>query len=334
PGAAPLDVGGFGTDSRDPLLHCLGHELRSVVGPDVSGKAPQDEQVGQNVDHIDRLELAGDTDRQAFMGELVEHVEHPVLASLVGAVLDKVVGPDMIALLRPQPNARSVGQPEPAALGVLMGDLQPLTLPDTLDPLVVDCPARLAQQFGDLAIAVAAVLPSKLDNIGGEKRPVPPSAQDPALCRAMLPERRTGATLGDMQLRSHLLNAGTATRGACRMSLSSVKSETALRSRLFSSSRSLRRFTCSLFSPPNSWRHRSSVTSLTRIWRIASAMACPCETRTSTCRSFATISSGLYRFLAITVLLDVKRHTSSRTTSMGADQYSISSGERDVTVTL
>jgi hypothetical protein len=32
-----------------------------------------------------------------------------------------------------------------------VGDLQPLALPDTPDPLVVDCPARLAQQFGDLA---------------------------------------------------------------------------------------------------------------------------------------------------------------------------------------
>src|SRR5215470_17610706 len=32
----------------------------------------------------------------------------------------------------------------------------------------------------------------------------------------------------------------------------------------------------------------------------------PCETRTSTCRNFATISSGLYRFLAIAVLLAVK----------------------------
>src|SRR5262249_23316794 len=32
----------------------------------------------------------------------------------------------------------------------------------------------------------------------------------------------------------------------------------------------------------------------------------PCETRTSTCRNLATISSGLYRFLAITVLLDLK----------------------------
>src|SRR5262245_26963410 len=90
------------------------------------------------------------------------------------------------------------------------------------------------------------------------------------------------------------------------MSLSSVRSETALRSRLFSSSRSFRRFTCSVFSPPNSWRHRYYVTSLTPIWRIASTMFWPCETRTSSCRSFATISSGLYRFLAIAVLLDVK----------------------------
>ena len=103
----------------------------------MSGNAPQDEQVGQNVDHIDRLELAGDMDRQAFMGELVEHVEHPILASIVGAVLDKVIGPDMIALLRPQPDARSVGQPEPASLGRLW-DLQPLALPDTLDPFVVE----------------------------------------------------------------------------------------------------------------------------------------------------------------------------------------------------
>jgi hypothetical protein len=118
----------------------------------------------------------------------------------------------MIALLRAQPNARSVGQPESAALGLLRWDLEPLASPDTLDPLVVNYPARLPQQFGDLAIAVAAVLPGKLDNIGRETLLVVTTARD--LCRAMLPERRTGATLGDMQLRSDLLNAGTATRGA------------------------------------------------------------------------------------------------------------------------
>ena len=174
----------------------------------------QDEEVGQNVDHIDRLELAGNTDRHAFMAELVEHVEHPILASIMGAVLDKVVGPDMIAVLRPQADARSVCQPEPAALGLLRWDLQPLASPDTLDPLVIDYPTRLAQEPGDLAIAVAAVLPGKLDNVGCETLLVVTTARELPLRRAMLPERRTGATLGDMQLRSHLLNAGTATRGA------------------------------------------------------------------------------------------------------------------------
>src|SRR4051794_34157371 len=66
-------------------------------------------------------------------------------------------------MLWPQPDARSVRQPEPSAFGLLPGDLQPLASPDPLDPLVVDEPACSAQQLGDLAVAVASVLPSKLD---------------------------------------------------------------------------------------------------------------------------------------------------------------------------
>jgi hypothetical protein len=44
----------------------------------------------------------------------------------------------------------------------------------------------------------------------------------------------------------------------------------------------------------------------TPIWRIASVALFPCEISTSTCQSFATISSGLYRFLGIAVLLDAE----------------------------
>src|SRR5260221_8483328 len=39
PRAAPLDVSGLGTDNRDPFLHGLGDELRSVVGPDDDPRA-------------------------------------------------------------------------------------------------------------------------------------------------------------------------------------------------------------------------------------------------------------------------------------------------------
>src|SRR3954469_1981071 len=56
----------------------------------------------------------------------------------------------------------------------------------------------------------------------------------------------------------------------------------------------------------------------------------PCETRTSTCRNFATISSGVYRFFGIAVLLHVKRHSSGRTTSKGEDHLAGASELSDV----
>jgi len=109
-------------------------------------------------------------------------------------------------MLGPQPDARSVRQPEPSAFGLLPGDLQPLASPNPLDPLVVDEPACSAQQLGDLAVAVASVLPSKLDS---SSRP-----RGLALRRAMLAERRAGATLGYTQLPANVLDADPATRGA------------------------------------------------------------------------------------------------------------------------
>ena len=107
PWAARLDVGGLGTDGSDPFLHRLGDELWAVVGADMAGYAAQDEEVGQDVDHVDGLELAVDADRQAFMGELVDDVEHAVLASIMGAVLDEVVGPDVIGVARPAGGCKS-----------------------------------------------------------------------------------------------------------------------------------------------------------------------------------------------------------------------------------
>ena len=94
------------------------------------------------------------------------------------------------------------------------GDLQPLAPPDPLDPLVVDQPAGPAQQRGDLAIAVAAILAGQLDDVGAQPLLVVTALRNLTLRRAMLAERRTGAALGDGQLASNMLDAGAATRGA------------------------------------------------------------------------------------------------------------------------
>ena len=50
PRAARGDVGGLGTRRRDPRLHRLGDEFRSVVRADMSRHATQDEQIRKHVD--------------------------------------------------------------------------------------------------------------------------------------------------------------------------------------------------------------------------------------------------------------------------------------------
>jgi len=132
----------------------------------------------------------------------------------MSALLEEVVGPDVVGTLGPQADAGSVTQPQPGALGLPGRDLQPLASPDPLDPFVVDQPAGLAQQLGDLAIAVAAILPDQLDHVGGQPRFILTAPRDLALRRAMLTERGTGTPLRDRQNASHMLDAGAATRGA------------------------------------------------------------------------------------------------------------------------
>ena len=107
----------------------------------------------------------------------------------------------------------AVGEPKPPAFRLLLGDLQPLTLPDPLDPRVADQPAGITQQRSDLAVAIAAV-PGQFDYVGRQPFRILSAPRDLTLRRAMLPERRTSAALGDMQMISDMLNAGSAARGA------------------------------------------------------------------------------------------------------------------------
>src|SRR5262249_47375059 len=105
------------------------------------------------------------------------------------------------------------------------------------------------------------------------------------------------------------------------MSLSSVKSETALRSRLFSSSRSLRRFTfalqpAKLLAPPI-------------IRHLAHPDLADCVHHVLALRDqnidLPQLRNDLFRLVSLPCHCSppgCQRHTSSRTTSMGVDQPS------------
>jgi hypothetical protein len=140
--------------------------------------------------------------------------EHPVFLSVVRSILNKVIGPHMITVLRSQPKAGAVCEPQAPAFRLSVRNLQPLTPPDAFDPLIVHEPARMAQQRGDLAIAVAAIPAGKLNDVGGQTFFVVSPRRRLPLRRAMLAERHTSAALGDVKLTSNMLNALASACGA------------------------------------------------------------------------------------------------------------------------
>ena len=197
------------------------------------------------------VELATNPDRQTFSGELVDDVEHAELPAIVGPTLDEVIGPDMIGMLGPKPDARSVIQPEPASLRLFLGNLQPLPPPDPLDTLGIHRPTLGPQHRRDPAIAIAAIPGGEPDDVGGQRLLICSAFRRLALGRTMLAQNPAGKALRDGELHHDMVDAA-ATAGRAqkfpeaasfRISFSSVRSDTALRSRSFSFSRSLRRFT-------------------------------------------------------------------------------------------
>nr|WP_156828837.1 hypothetical protein [Rhizobium sp. 42MFCr.1] len=56
----------------------------------------QDELVRERVDHVDDFQRPADPDRQAFLRELVDDVEHAEALSVVGAIMNEIVRPDTV----------------------------------------------------------------------------------------------------------------------------------------------------------------------------------------------------------------------------------------------
>ena len=141
---------------------------------------------------------------------------------------------------------------------MLLGNLQPLPPPDPLDPLHVHCPAALTQQSRDPSVAVPPILLGKRDDVRGERVFVGTPTWSLPLGRSVLAEDTASETLRHAELLHDVIDTCTATGGAqkfpeaasLRISFSSVRSDTALRSRSFSFSSSFRRFTWCLTSAP------------------------------------------------------------------------------------
>jgi hypothetical protein len=196
PGTSGLDKRRVCTHRGNPLPYGLGDEFRTVVRADMARCPAQDEQAGQHIDHVRRLQLPGNPDDQAFARELVDHVQHAQLPTIMGPPLHEVIGPDMVGPLRTQVNAGPVIQPEPPLPGLPVRHLQPLLPPDPLHALHVYRPASGPQQRRDPAVSMSAILRGQRDNAPGQSHIIGSRRRALALRRSVLPQ--TGDTRAEM----------------------------------------------------------------------------------------------------------------------------------------
>lgn len=71
-GTSWLDVSGLGSKGGNPLAKGGSNKLRTVVRTDVCRNTPRDEQLAEQLDHVDCLELSRNTNGQALMGNLID----------------------------------------------------------------------------------------------------------------------------------------------------------------------------------------------------------------------------------------------------------------------
>jgi len=113
----------------------------------------------------------------------------------VGAILNEVIRPDMTLVRRPEPDARSIIQPQPAALWLFHWDFEPFTAPDAIDTLLIHMPAVSPKQFRDPAIAISAELSGEPDDRFCQRGLVTTRCPRLALRRAMLTDHAASPAL-------------------------------------------------------------------------------------------------------------------------------------------
>jgi hypothetical protein len=158
PRTAWLDVERFGAEPGEPAADDFGGHLCAVVRTDVLGDTSGEHHIGQCFDDAEAVDATSNPDGQAFAGVLIDQGHQPEPTAVMRLGFDKVVAPDMIAVLWPQPDTGSVIEPKPATRLVFPGYFQPLTAPDPLHAITADLPTSLDQKRGDPAIAIPPVL--------------------------------------------------------------------------------------------------------------------------------------------------------------------------------
>jgi hypothetical protein len=105
---------------------------------------------------------------QAFTGVFIDDVQDPEGTAIMCLILHEIVTPDMIWILRPQPDTGPIIQPQSGAFWLFCRHFQPFFAPYSLYALVVHSPSFVSEHPCDHSVSVATMLAGQLDDVFSE----------------------------------------------------------------------------------------------------------------------------------------------------------------------
>ena len=126
------------------------------------------EEIREAMEHVIGAKLSLHHNVQALPTEFVDDRQDLEGTAVVRAVCHKIIGPDVMAMGGPEPDTRSIVEPQTSTLGLLLGNIQPLLTPDAFHPLVIDPPTLSSEQCRNPAITVTPIPFGKSHNFFSE----------------------------------------------------------------------------------------------------------------------------------------------------------------------
>ena len=125
------------------------------------GRTVPSEEIGEHLENVVSSSLSTDLDRQTLPRVLVEHGQKLQRTAVMGPRAYEVVGPHVILVQWPEPDARAIVEPQPTPFRLPSGHFQPLLPPDTLTRLWFTSQPSIRSRF---VIWRYPYLPNRLAN--------------------------------------------------------------------------------------------------------------------------------------------------------------------------
>jgi len=134
----------------------------------MSWHSPLAKQLRQTLLHVPMSDVPCCMRCQAFTGVLIDDVEDPESTSVMCPILHEVVTPNVVWILRPQPDTGSIIQPQSGAFWLFRRHFQAFFTPYSLYMLVVHSPSIVSEHPCDHSVSVATMLAGQLYDVFGK----------------------------------------------------------------------------------------------------------------------------------------------------------------------